>query len=227
MEKFKLQSICKNIGRGVNVLEDTTEDKISYYEVKISNFIGNDISIDENDINNNGKYSQIANKQLEKGDILIPLRRGTASGNKIAIYNLDMDIPVIVSHHIFVIRPKQNIVNSFYLLFYFLNISEEMNSNELNIMKKSGLVAINIKYLKDLDIPLPSLEEQVRAEEYFNVSQQMYTFSNELKTFHKTYYENVVNTSDTASLDNNTSRLKDILSSATDVFKDINSSISK
>ena len=227
MDNQKLQAICKKIGRGINVLEDTTSDKISYYEVKISNFIGNDIVISDSDIQHNGRYSQIANKQLEKGDMLIPLRRGTASGNKIAIYTLDMNIPVIVSHHIFIIRPKQNIINSFYLLFYFLKISDDINSNESNIIKKSGLVAINIKYLKDLTIPIPPMEEQNMSEEYFKISQQMYSFSNKLKLFHKNYYENVINTSDIGLLNENTTKLKDKLTSCSLLFDDISLAMSK
>ncbi|MDP3023427.1 MAG: restriction endonuclease subunit S [Sulfuricurvum sp.] len=191
MEKQKLKLIAKSINRGVNLLEDTTDAKISYYEVKIANFVGNSVQLHEEDIQHDGRYSQISSKQLERGDILMPLRRGPGNDNKIAIYDLDMDVPVIVSHHIFVIRPKQNIVTSYFLLFYFLHISEVMNADKLNVLN-NGSVAISTKYLQELEIPVPSLEKQQKCEEYFKTSQEIYELSTDLNTYHKRYYQNIV-----------------------------------
>lgn len=193
MKIEKLKSVAKTITRGINILEAPEHDRISYYEVKISNFVGNSVQINEEDIQHNGRYTQISKKQLEKGDILIPLRRGPLTDNKIAIYDLEIDVPVIVSHHIFVIRPKQNIVLSYYLLFYFLNISDTMNTDKLNIMN-NGVVSINAKYLQELEIPIPTLEEQQKCEEFYKVSNRMSRFMNYLNETKNNYCNNVAAT---------------------------------
>ncbi len=146
MKTMKLSQCTDLIVRGVNILKPKDESETtSYYEIKIKNIINNEISLSEQDIQENGRKTQIQSKKLEYGDIIFPVR---GRFSKAILFDLDLDLPCVVSHHFWIIRPNQKIINSYYLLFFLLSIKDEMNNDERNILasKRKKPPFINTHY---------------------------------------------------------------------------------
>ena len=128
--------------------------------VNISNIGEYDIGYDGLD-HLDEEERKVTNYLLKEGDVLIPAR-GTAI--RTAIFH-EQSFPCIASSNVIVIRPEPKMLNSTYLkLFLDSPLGEKMISGV-----QQGITIINISYkdLKALEIPLPSIEEQLKkADEY-------------------------------------------------------------
>lgn len=132
MEIMKLSDCTSLLKRGVNVLKAREDsERTHFYEIKTKNIVENRILLTEDDIQDNGRKSQIQSKKLEYGDIIFPVR-GTF--NKAILFDLDLDLPCIVSHHFWIVRANKQYVSGYYLLFLLLSIKDKMNSDERNIL---------------------------------------------------------------------------------------------
>ena len=194
MENMKLSECTDLLVRGVNVIEDI-EDGIEYYDIKMTNIVENKILITDEDKKESGRRKQIQLKKLQKGDILIPVR-GTFN-DKVIIFDLEVALPCIVSHHFWIIRPNNQFVTSFYLLYFLLSCKEKMNTDERNILAKAQGISINGKMLDNLEVPIIPLEEQSKMESFYRFSQQMYNSINNLTTLNQSFNETAFSIEDT------------------------------
>lgn len=98
---------------------------------------------------------------LEDGDLLLA-SRGTVL--KCAVFK-EQSIKCIASSNITVIRPNKNVLSAEYLKVFF---DSKPGSIALDALKQGEIiVAISYQELKNLKIPLPTLEEQKKISEKF------------------------------------------------------------
>ena len=128
--------------------------------VNISNIGDYDIDYDGLD-HFDEEERKITNYLLKEGDVLIPAR-GTAI--RTATFR-EQSYPCIASSNVIVIRPENKMLNSTYLkLFLDSPLGEKMISS---VQQGSTIINISYKDLNDLEIPVPSIEEQQKkADEY-------------------------------------------------------------
>jgi len=104
---------------------------------------------------------KIANYILQTGDLLIPAR-GTAI--RIAIFE-EQSYPCIASSNVIVIRATDESLSTTYLKLFF----DSPLGRKMLVTRQQGTAVMNISYkeLNNIEIPLPSIEEQRSiAEEY-------------------------------------------------------------
>ncbi|WP_462289385.1 restriction endonuclease subunit S [Holdemanella biformis] len=104
---------------------------------------------------------KVANYILQTGDLLIPAR-GTAI--RIAIFK-EQSYPCIASSNVIVIRATDENLSTTYLKLFF----DSPLGRKMLVTRQQGTAVMNISYkeLNNLEIPLPSIEEQRSiAEEY-------------------------------------------------------------
>lgn len=104
---------------------------------------------------------KVANYILQTGDLLIPAR-GTAI--RIAIFE-EQSYPCIASSNVIVIRATDENLSTTYLKLFF----DSPLGRKMLVTRQQGTAVMNISYkeLNNIEIPLPSIEEQRSiAEEY-------------------------------------------------------------
>ena len=104
---------------------------------------------------------KITNYILQTGDLLIPAR-GTAI--RIAIFE-EQAYPCIASSNVIVIRATDKSLSTIYLKLFF----DSPLGRKMLVTRQQGTAVMNISYkeLNNIEIPLPSIEEQRSiAEEY-------------------------------------------------------------
>ena len=104
---------------------------------------------------------KITNYILKTGDLLIPAR-GTAI--RIAIFE-EQTYPCIASSNVIVIRATDESLSTTYLKLFF----DSPLGRKMLVTRQQGTAVMNISYkeLNNIEIPLPSIEEQRSiAEEY-------------------------------------------------------------
>ena len=104
---------------------------------------------------------KVANYILQAGDLLIPAR-GTAI--RIAIFE-EQSYPCIASSNVIVIRATDENLSTTYLKLFF----DSPLGRKMLVTRQQGTAVMNISYkeLNNIEIPLPSIEEQKSiAEEY-------------------------------------------------------------
>lgn len=104
---------------------------------------------------------KVANYVLESGDVLLPAR-GTAI--RTAVFE-EQCYPCIASSNIIVIRPNQKELSGTYLKVFL----DSPLGGKLLAATQQGTSVMNISYkdLMNVEIPLPSIEDQMQiAEEY-------------------------------------------------------------
>ncbi len=241
----KLSQCTKGIFRGINVKGDSTE-LTNYYEIDMKQFVGNNIEVNSTKIKT-GDDEQIKLRQLEKGDIIIPSRANTVS--KIAIFDIDTDLPCIVNHQYWIIRPDKSSLNSYFLLSFLLskstrkqlngdprnkNISAinkkmpdaEMDGKVVEVIKKgSTMMALNRASLRDLEINLPSLEEQKKMETIFKSLQTVNKLKESTERVQHNVNDILYSASNTNSIVSQLKNIEAIISSLEVEYKKLNAKV--
>lgn len=159
-EKVKLGELCEVITKG------TTPSNIgaSFTDYGI-NYIRSEMITNDKYISNNGMlyidyetHEKLKRSQLKKDDILFSMA-GIYLG-KTAILR-DVDVPANTNQAVALIRIDKSKCN-FEYVYYFLNLPQVVTM----VNRISGQAAqpnINLKQIGDIEILLPSLEEQNRS----------------------------------------------------------------
>lgn len=111
---------------------------------------------------------KVANYLLKSGDLLIPAR-GTAI--RIAIFE-EQSYPVIASSNVIIIRVRDG-----RLLTTFLKIFlDSPLGRKILLSRQQGTTVMNISYkeLNDIEIPLPTIEEQEEIANEYNYELEIY-----------------------------------------------------
>ena len=111
---------------------------------------------------------KVNNYLLKNGDLLIPAR-GTAI--RVAIFQ-EQPYPCIASSNVIVIRATDVSLSTTYLKLFF----DSPLGRKMLVTRQQGTTVMNISYkeLNNLEIPLPSIEEQ---------REMAYTYTKELKIY--------------------------------------------
>ena len=117
---------------------------------------------------------KITNYLLKDGDLLIPAR-GTAI--RVAIFK-EQSYPCIASSNVIVIRAIDESLSTTYLKLFF----DSPLGRKMLVTRQQGTAVMNISYkeLNNIEIPLPSIEEQKQISE---------TYLRELELYKKTIQE--------------------------------------
>lgn len=156
-------------GKAVNKKDPTGNIAV----VNISN-IG-EYEIDYTDLDHlDEEERKVSNYLLQDGDLLIPAR-GTAI--RVAIFQ-EQPYPCIASSNVIVIRATDESLSTVFLKLFF----DSPLGRKMLVTRQQGTAVMNISYkeLNNIEIPLPSVEEQkMIAEEY----------TRELEVYKKTIQE--------------------------------------
>lgn len=117
---------------------------------------------------------KVTNYLLKDGDLLIPAR-GTAI--RVAIFK-EQSYPCIASSNVIVIRAIDESLSTTYLKLFF----DSPLGRKMLVTRQQGTAVMNISYkeLNNIEIPLPSIEEQKQISE---------TYMRELEMYKKTIQE--------------------------------------
>lgn len=117
---------------------------------------------------------KVTNYLLKDGDLLIPAR-GTAI--RVAIFK-EQSYPCIASSNVIVIRAIDESLSTTYLKLFF----DSPLGRKMLVTRQQGTAVMNISYkeLNNIEIPLPSIEEQKQISE---------TYLRELELYKKTIQE--------------------------------------
>jgi type I restriction-modification system DNA methylase subunit len=99
---------------------------------------------------------KVQNYLLQEGDVLLP-GRGTAI--RVAIFHEeDFSFPCIASSNVIVIRPDDKSLNSIYLKIFL----DSPIGSKIISQAQQGTTIMNLSYkdLSDIEVPLPTVEEQ-------------------------------------------------------------------
>lgn len=142
-------------GKAVNKKDPTGNIAV----VNISN-IG-EYEIDYAGLDHLEEERKVSNYLLQDGDLLIPAR-GTAI--RVAIFK-EQPYPCIASSNVIVIRATDESLSTVFLKLFF----DSPLGRKMLVSRQQGTAVMNISYkeLNNIEIPLPSVEEQKAiAEEY-------------------------------------------------------------
>ena len=156
----KLVEISEDIFRGYQItsreIDQYSKPSKDTSEYKIINIVDvNDGKVNEN-LNkiypDNTKYE----KYILRDKDLVISSKGTL--NKIFVADVKNGEKYIPSGNFTIIRLNQDIINPIYLKLFFESIK---GTKIINSIKSGGVLpALNITQLKDLNVPVPSIEEQ-------------------------------------------------------------------
>lgn len=108
-------------------------------------------------------FDEISNSQiLQKGDVLF-----LARGNNNKAFVFDMDDPAVAVSLFFVLRPKKEKVDPYYLA-WFLNQPNTQNYLQ-STQEGSTVASIKKQALGDLEIKVPSLNEQQKIASIYHL----------------------------------------------------------
>lgn len=179
---IKLNLVCKEIYRGyqvsaseINQFSEKINGKEEYQIVNITNVIDGNIDSDLTkiylDTDRMDKYI------LQEKDLLVS-SKGTLS--KLAVVEIKNNEKYIPSGNFTVLRLNTNIINPYYLKMFF---ESNKGMTIINSIKGGGILpAINLSLFKEIDIPVPLLEEQQRiVNRYFAKTDEIQIIKNKLK----------------------------------------------
>lgn len=111
---------------------------------------------------------KVANYLLKDGDLLIPAR-GTAI--RVAIFK-EQSYPCIASSNVIVIRAIDESLSTTYLKLFF----DSPLGRKMLVTRQQGTAVMNISYkeLNNIEIPLPSIEEQKQISEIYMRELELY-----------------------------------------------------
>lgn len=112
---------------------------------------------------------RVHNYILQEGDVVLPAR-GTAIRS--AVFH-QQSYPCIASSNIIVIRPNSEDLNSDYLkLFLGSPVGKKMIAG---IQQGATIINVSYKDLKELEVPVPTIEEQMEKVEEYKSEYEKYT----------------------------------------------------
>lgn len=111
---------------------------------------------------------KVTNYLLKDGDLLIPAR-GTAI--RVAIFK-EQSYPCIASSNVIVIRAIDESLSTTYLKLFF----DSPLGRKMLVTRQQGTAVMNVSYkeLNNIEIPLPSIEEQKQISETYMRGLEMY-----------------------------------------------------
>ncbi len=111
---------------------------------------------------------KVSNYLLKDGDLLIPAR-GTSI--RIAIFK-EQSYPCIASSNVIVIRAIDKSLSTTYLKLFF----DSPLGRKMLITRQQGTAVMNISYkeLNNIEIPLPSIEEQKQITDIYTMEFEVY-----------------------------------------------------
>ena len=111
---------------------------------------------------------KVHNYLLKTGDLLIPAR-GTAI--RVAIFE-DQPYPCIASSNVIVVRATDESLSTTYLKLFF----DSPLGRKMLVTRQQGTTVMNISYkeLNNLEIPLPSIEEQKQIADTYTKELEIY-----------------------------------------------------
>lgn len=164
----KIENISETIYRGyqistaeINQLSEKNVDNIPYNIINITNIIDNKI---DDDLTSIFPTDNKMDKYLLKDKDLIISAKGIL--NKFAIVSVKDNEKYLPSGNFIVIRLNTSIINPYYLKIF-------LESNKgialLNSIRSGGVLpSLNMSLLKSLNVPVPSMEEQINVvNKYF------------------------------------------------------------
>ncbi|MCE3046537.1 restriction endonuclease subunit S [Helicobacter kayseriensis] len=152
----------------------TNLEKYPYRSVSINAFCENGITMLQGYENSYLASEQISSEHLtQEGDVLVRLRDPIRS-----IHISKAEEGLLISSLIAVIRPNPKIVLGKFLAFY-LNSSLPQAFFQSKI-KGTAIATIKLSDLKDLKIPLPSIERQKTMIEWMQESQKQISLFGQL-----------------------------------------------
>ena len=156
--KIKLSNITSKITQGPNPKYDgITSEK--YYILKTKDLYDDIIYYDSADSISEEVYNQHKSFELYEDDLLIAIV-GQGSIGKINIFHKQNDKNYIFTRALGLIRVDKQKVLPSYLRFYFLSLEGKGKIND-GIDGTTGQLVLRTSYLKQLDIPLPTIESQI------------------------------------------------------------------
>lgn len=157
MNYFKINDLFYLIRNGANIKQ--TSDKSGIPITRIETIVDNKI-----DYKRVG-YADIFEDQFEKyyltnGDILMSHINSVSHLGKVGLVE-NIDINVIHGMNLLILKTKSNIAFPKYVYYYFTTSNFKIKL--IPITKKSiNQASFNIKDLKEIEIPLPSYENQIK-----------------------------------------------------------------
>lgn len=151
MKSYKLKEICNKITDGSHNPPKGIE--ISEYLMLSSKNINNDLISYSDPRYLEKELFELENKRtdIERGDILLTI---VGTVGRCAVY--DRDEKVVFQRSVAVIKPKKEIVNSRYLMYEIISMSNYFEKEARGVAQKG----IYLKQLADIDIKLPDIQIQ-------------------------------------------------------------------
>lgn len=178
----KLADISEDVFRGYQItsreIDQYSKESKNNTEYKIINIVDvNDGKVNEklNTIYpDNPKYE----KYILKDKDLVMSSKGTL--NKIFVADVKENERYIPSGNFTIIRLNQEIINPLYLKLFFESIK---GTKIINSIKSGGVLpALNITQLKELNVPVPSIEDQNKVvSKYLAKNDEMNIIKNKLQ----------------------------------------------
>lgn len=186
---MKLKQVCKDIYRGYqissNEIKQFSEKTNNIEEYKIVNITNiNDGKIDSNLTKIYPDTDKMDKYLLQEKNLLVS-SKGTLS--KFAVVEIKDNEKFIPSGNFTVLRLNTNIINPYYLKIFF---ESNKGTTIINSIKSGGVLpAINLNQFKEINIPVPSLEEQNRiVDNYLSKITEIKMLKNNLKKLEENLY---------------------------------------
>ena len=159
---MKLNTICKDIYRGYQVssneikqYSENINGREEYQIVNITNITDGNI---DSDLTKIYPDTDKMDKYLLQDKDLLVSSKGTLS--KFAVVEIKNNEKYIPSGNFTILRLDTNFINPYYLKIFF---ESNKGTAIINSIKSGGILpAINLSQFKEINVPVPSIEEQNR-----------------------------------------------------------------
>ena len=159
---MKLNTICKEIYRGYQVssneikqYSENINGREEYQIVNITNITDGNI---DSDLTKIYPETDKMDKYLLRDKDLLVSSKGTLS--KFAVVEIKNNEKYIPSGNFTILRLDTNFINPYYLKIFF---ESNKGTAIINSIKSGGILpAINLSQFKEINVPVPSIEEQNR-----------------------------------------------------------------
>lgn len=178
----KLNSICKDVYRGYQVssneikqFSENINGREEYQIINITNITDGNI---DSDLTKIYPDTDKMDKYLLQDKDLLVSSKGTLS--KFAVVEIKNSEKYIPSGNFTILRLDTNVINPYYLKIFF---ESNKGTAIINSIKSGGVLpAINLSQFKEINIPVPSIEEQNRiVNRYLAKTDEIIMIKNKLK----------------------------------------------
>lgn len=179
---MKLNSICKDVYRGYQVssneikqFSENINGREEYQIVNITNITDGNI---DSDLTKIYPDTDKMDKYLLQDKDLLVSSKGTLS--KFAVVEIKNNEKYIPSGNFTILRLDTNVINPYYLKIFF---ESNKGTAIINSIKSGGVLpAINLSQFKEINIPVPSIEEQNRiVNRYLAKTDEIIMIKNKLR----------------------------------------------